>query len=196
MVMSSIFVQTPFAVSKNSQQVTPWKTTRRIDIQVAGRDIPNQVPRNMKVNSFKLRNTKSFLTSIDSLGTVEKPFSKYRSLDEKHSNSAATIPEHEAAIIPEEEHPFSFQNSITKKFDLLQRFCRPLAIVGTAVGTSSIALLPLETISEISPRLIIGVLQVNKPYLPLVSGEMSLQTGAAIVAITSFIVCSISVPNS
>ncbi|RDX96281.1 Glycinol 4-dimethylallyltransferase, partial [Mucuna pruriens] len=86
-------------------------------------------------------------------------------------------------------------------------FCYPYAIIGRTLGTISTSLLAVEKLSDISPLFFIGLLQVlvphffmdlyinglnqlydieidkiNKPYLPLASGQISFTTGVIIVA--------------
>ncbi|KAJ4748011.1 Homogentisate phytyltransferase [Rhynchospora pubera] len=94
------------------------------------------------------------------------------------------------------------------------RFSRPHTVIGTALSIVSVSLLAVESLSDISPLFFSRVLEaivaaffmniyivglnqvydieidkVNKPSLPLASGEYSLSTGVAIVstfAILSF----------
>ncbi|XP_052730853.1 glycinol 4-dimethylallyltransferase [Vigna angularis] len=86
-------------------------------------------------------------------------------------------------------------------------FCNPYSVIGRTFSTVSASLLVVEKLSDISPLFFIGVLQamvpllfmdiyvngvnqlsdleidkINKPYLPLASGQVSFTTGAIIVA--------------
>ncbi|EFJ11866.1 hypothetical protein SELMODRAFT_34027, partial [Selaginella moellendorffii] len=87
------------------------------------------------------------------------------------------------------------------------RFTRPHTVIGTAIGIVSISLLAAESVADfLSSRFAVGLLQalipallmniyivglnqisdieidrVNKPYLPLASGDYSLATGVALV---------------
>ncbi|XP_073150840.1 homogentisate phytyltransferase 1, chloroplastic [Henckelia pumila] len=98
--------------------------------------------------------------------------------------------------------------------DAFYRFSRPHTIIGTALSIISVSLLAVEKLSDFSPLFFSGVLEaivaallmniyivglnqisdididkVNKPYLPLASGEYSVTTGVMIVssfAILSF----------
>ncbi|KAI3849352.1 hypothetical protein MKW92_017612 [Papaver armeniacum] len=54
----------------------------------------------------------------------------------------------------------------------------------TTLSIISVSLLAVERLSDVSPLFLTGVLEVNKPYLPLASGEYSVRTGIMIV--TSF----------
>ncbi|KAF9591848.1 hypothetical protein IFM89_008498 [Coptis chinensis] len=156
-------------------------------------------------NNFNARN--SLTANIENYIVSE-----HRSSD-KSRNHSTTIIEHETATELDHDQPESLLSSIIAKFELLRKFSRPYAILGTALGVASCSLIPLETISEISPRFFFGVLQaalpmmlihlftnginqlfdvemdkVNKPFLPIASGKMSMKTGVAIVAIASSLV--------
>ncbi|KAL6216063.1 hypothetical protein ACLB2K_009290 [Fragaria x ananassa] len=103
--------------------------------------------------------------------------------------------------------PFLNRFLISKQWDAFHRFCRPHTIIGTVVGILSVSLLPLEQIGDLSPAFFIGILKalvpsvlmniyvvglnqvfdveidkVNKPDLPLASGEFSMGTGISIVS--------------
>ncbi|RDX66218.1 Glycinol 4-dimethylallyltransferase, partial [Mucuna pruriens] len=85
-------------------------------------------------------------------------------------------------------------------------FCYPYAFIGRTLSTISVSLLVVEKLSDISPLFFIGLLQIliphsfldlyingvnqlfdieidkiNKPYLPLASGQLSFTTGVIIV---------------
>ncbi|KAJ0030537.1 hypothetical protein Pint_14087 [Pistacia integerrima] len=108
---------------------------------------------------------------------------------------------------PEAYKPKSVSDTVTKAIDAFYRFSRPHTIIGTALSIVSVALLAVEKLSDISPLFFTGVLEavaaalmmniyivglnqlsdieidkVNKPYLPLASGEYSFKTGVLIVA--------------
>ncbi|XP_031261317.1 homogentisate phytyltransferase 1, chloroplastic-like [Pistacia vera] len=108
---------------------------------------------------------------------------------------------------PEAYKPKSVSDMVTKAIDAFYRFSRPHTIIGTALSIVSVALLAVEKLSDISPLFFTGVLEavaaalmmniyivglnqlsdieidkVNKPYLPLASGEYSFKTGVLIVA--------------
>ncbi|KAH7421414.1 hypothetical protein KP509_13G056000 [Ceratopteris richardii] len=99
--------------------------------------------------------------------------------------------------------------------DVFYRFTRPHTVIGTAIGIISISLLAVQTLEDFSMRFAIGLAQalvpalfmnvyivglnqisdididkVNKPYLPLASGEYTLKTGIAIV--TAFAIASLA----
>lgn len=122
---------------------------------------------------------------------------------------------HASSEHPLESQPSkSPRNSVHDAVDAFYRFSRPHTVIGTALSIVSVSLLAVEKFSDFSPLFFTGMLQaivaalfmniyivglnqlsdieidkVNKPYLPLASGEYSLQTGAIIVssfAILSF----------
>ncbi|KAJ9167680.1 hypothetical protein P3X46_019294 [Hevea brasiliensis] len=101
----------------------------------------------------------------------------------------------------------SMWSSIIKHLNSLYQFSRPHTVIGTIIGITSVSLLPVETILDLSPRFFMGLLKalvpsvlmniyvvglnqlfdveidkVNKPYLPLASGNFSIETGIIIVA--------------
>ncbi|GAV82198.1 UbiA domain-containing protein [Cephalotus follicularis] len=93
-----------------------------------------------------------------------------------------------------------------QQLNAFYHFCRPHTVIGTVIGITSVSLLPVETITELTPRFAMGLLKalvpsvlmniyivglnqlydvkidkVNKPNLPLASGDFSMKTGKAIV---------------
>ncbi|GKV00437.1 hypothetical protein SLEP1_g13123 [Rubroshorea leprosula] len=109
--------------------------------------------------------------------------------------------------------PKSTWSSIQNALDAFYRFSRPHTVIGTALSIVSVSLLAVEKLSDISSPFLTGVLEavvaalmmniyivglnqisdieidkVNKPYLPLASGEYSMLTGMLLV--TSFSVMS------
>ncbi|XP_018674469.2 homogentisate geranylgeranyltransferase, chloroplastic-like [Musa acuminata AAA Group] len=99
-------------------------------------------------------------------------------------------------------------NAVSKHVDAFCRFSRPHTVIGTVIGIVSVSLLPVESIADISLIFFDGLLKallpaifmniyvvglnqlfdieidkVNKPRLPLASGEFSLEIGIAIVAL-------------
>ncbi|KAH9805867.1 homogentisate phytyltransferase 1 [Citrus sinensis] len=108
---------------------------------------------------------------------------------------------------PDDYKPKSPLNSVINALDAFYRFSRPHTVIGTALSIVSVALLAVEKVSDMSPLFFTGVLEaiaaalmmniyivglnqlsdieidkVNKPYLPLASGEYSFKTGVLIVA--------------
>ncbi|KAL5853151.1 hypothetical protein ACOSQ3_008269 [Xanthoceras sorbifolium] len=101
----------------------------------------------------------------------------------------------------------SFQDFLYKKLNAFYRFSRPHTVYGTIIGITSISLLPVETIADLSPTFFMGLFKalvpsilmniyvvglnqvfdieidkVNKPDLPLASGDFTKETGMTIVS--------------
>ncbi|MED6191534.1 hypoxanthine-guanine phosphoribosyltransferase, variant 2 [Stylosanthes scabra] len=98
-------------------------------------------------------------------------------------------------------------SSVKNSLDAFYRFSRPHTVIGTALSIISVSLLAVQKSSDLSPLFFTGLLEavvaalfmniyivglnqlsdveidkINKPYLPLASGEYSIGTGVAIVA--------------
>ncbi|XP_050219043.1 homogentisate phytyltransferase 1, chloroplastic isoform X2 [Mercurialis annua] len=125
---------------------------------------------------------------------------------------------HAASGQPLESEPEAHITENTAKhvhsaLDAFYRFSRPHTVIGTALSIVSVSLLAVQKMSDLSPLFLTGVLEavvaalmmniyivglnqltdididkVNKPYLPLASGEFSIGTGVLIV--TSFSIMS------
>nr|AAX56086.1 homogentisate phytylprenyltransferase [Glycine max] len=108
---------------------------------------------------------------------------------------------------PQAFDPKSILDSVKNSLDAFYRFSRPHTVIGTALSIISVSLLAVDKISDISPLFFTGVLEavvaalfmniyivgsnqlfdveiykINKPYLPLASGEYSFETGVTIDA--------------
>ncbi|KAG2607539.1 hypothetical protein PVAP13_4NG252433 [Panicum virgatum] len=126
--------------------------------------------------------------------------------------NAATHPQHNFNIDQFEEIGIE----VTKKVRAFYWFCRPHTIIGTILGITSVSLLPMKSIDDLSVTVLWGFLEalasslcmniyvvglnqlfdieidkVNKPTLPLASGEFSMRTGVSLVV--AFLVMSISI---
>uniref|UniRef100_A0A0E0LE01 Homogentisate phytyltransferase n=1 Tax=Oryza punctata TaxID=4537 RepID=A0A0E0LE01_ORYPU len=120
---------------------------------------------------------------------------------------AITGDQHES-IATEFEEIFK---EVPNKLGAFYRFCRPHTIFGTIIGITSVSLLPIRSIDDFTLKALWGFLEalssalcmniyvvglnqlydiqidkVNKPRLPLASGEFSVATGAVLV-LTSLI---------
>lgn len=109
--------------------------------------------------------------------------------------------------------PENIWNSLRDALDAFYRFSRPHTVIGTALSIVSVSLLAVQKPSDISLLFLTGVLEaiiaalfmniyivglnqvsdieidkVNKPYLPLASGEYSV--GSAILIVSSFAIMS------
>lgn len=112
----------------------------------------------------------------------------------------------EYASKPEEGHTSSFLDVLSKQLKALYLFSRPHTLIGTVIAITSVSLLPVETIADLTPPFFLGLLKalvpsvlmntyvvglnqvydveidkVNKPHLPLASGDFSTGTGTTIV---------------
>ncbi|KAJ8750650.1 hypothetical protein K2173_015831 [Erythroxylum novogranatense] len=123
---------------------------------------------------------------------------------------------HAASREPLESEPGAFnpKGSVFHSLHAFYRFSRPHTVIGTALSIFSVSLLAVEKFTDFSPVFFTGLLEaltaalmmniyivglnqltdieidkVNKPYLPLASGEYSMGTGVVIIisfAIMSF----------
>ncbi|XP_074274251.1 homogentisate geranylgeranyltransferase, chloroplastic-like [Silene latifolia] len=114
----------------------------------------------------------------------------------------------EASFTNDDDKFSSFFNHIPKQLDVFYRFSRPHTIIGTLIGVTSVSLLPLESMSDLSHKFFMGWLKtlvpailmniyvvglnqlfdieidkVNKPNLPLASGEFTMTVASTIVFI-------------
>ncbi|KAI3775307.1 hypothetical protein L1987_49878 [Smallanthus sonchifolius] len=112
---------------------------------------------------------------------------------------------------PVDPDPTSPQHSLPNALNAFYRFSRPHTVIGTTLSIVSVSLLAVQKLSDFSPLFFIGVLEaivaaffmniyivglnqlsdieidkVNKPYLPLASGEYSIKTGNIIVSLFAF----------
>uniref|UniRef100_A0A0D9WSU0 Uncharacterized protein n=1 Tax=Leersia perrieri TaxID=77586 RepID=A0A0D9WSU0_9ORYZ len=101
----------------------------------------------------------------------------------------------------------SIWKPISSSLDAFYRFSRPHTVIGTALSIVSVSLLAVESLSDVSPLFLTGLLEavvaalfmniyivglnqlfdieidkVNKPTLPLASGEYSPATGVVLVS--------------
>ncbi|CAA2991706.1 homogentisate phytyltransferase 1, chloroplastic [Olea europaea subsp. europaea] len=111
----------------------------------------------------------------------------------------------------ESEPSKSHWRSIQHALDAFYRFSRPHTVIGTALSIMSVSLLAVEKLSDFSPLFFTGVLEaiaaallmniyivglnqlsdievdkVNKPHLPLASGEYSVTMAVMIVSSFAF----------
>ncbi|KAJ0089700.1 hypothetical protein Patl1_12551 [Pistacia atlantica] len=84
----------------------------------------------------------------------------------------------------------SFLEVFSQKLNAFYRFSRPHTVIGTIIGILSVSLLPVVNVADLTPTFFMGLLKlfdveidkVNKPYLPLASGDFSMGTGTVIVS--------------
>ncbi|KAL3532784.1 hypothetical protein ACH5RR_006305 [Cinchona calisaya] len=134
-------------------------------------------------------------------GINERFVAFYRKESDKYLVNAAS--EHPFESEPSKDPLKSIQGSL----DAFYRFSRPHTVIGTVLSIISVSLLAVEKLSDFSPLFFIGMFEaiaaaffmniyivglnqvsdieidkVNKPYLPLASGEYSVKTGVIIVS--------------
>ncbi|XP_042440994.1 probable homogentisate phytyltransferase 1, chloroplastic [Zingiber officinale] len=139
-----------------------------------------------------------------SLGQIKRKFAHTRNAESSYVNATSESLESQ----PEAFNYTNWWKSSIASLDAFYRFSRPHTVIGTVMSIISVSLLAVESLSDISPLFLTGLFQaviaalfmniyivglnqvfdieidkVNKPYLPLASGEYSFRTGVAIVSI-------------
>ncbi|KAF5776587.1 putative homogentisate phytyltransferase [Helianthus annuus] len=138
--------------------------------------------------------------AIHNIGRFKRTFL----LSRKHNTSIVASAVSEQPVGPGDTSP---QSSLPNALNAFYRFSRPHTVIGTALSIVSVSLLAVQKLSDFSPLFFIGVMEaivasffmniyivglnqlsdieidkVNKPYLPLASGEYSVKTGVLIVS--------------
>lgn len=159
----------------------------------------------VSLRASKLNQSQSNLVRYN-IGSVNEKILLSRKRNTRHVANAVS----EQPMEPDSTSP---QNSLPNALNAFYRFSRPHTVIGTALSIVSVSLLAVQRLSDFSPLFFMGVLEaivaaffmniyivglnqlsdieidkVNKPYLPLASGEYSVQTGVIIVS--SFAVMS------
>ncbi|XP_057980356.1 homogentisate phytyltransferase 1, chloroplastic isoform X2 [Malania oleifera] len=144
-------------------------------------------------------------------GSIRKQSAIYKRQYRKYLVNAASG--HPVESDPEAFNQNKTWVSVKNALDAFYRFSRPHTVIGTALSVISVSLLAVEKLSDFSLLFFTGVWEalvaalfmniyivglnqlsdieidkVNKPYLPLASGEYSVGTGIMIV--TSFSIMS------
>ncbi|KAF5773594.1 putative homogentisate phytyltransferase [Helianthus annuus] len=108
--------------------------------------------------------------------------------------------------------------SIGAMLNAIYKYSRVYVLKGTVLSIISISLLAVQSLSDLTPSFFLGVLQaviggclanlyvvgfnqlsdieidkINKPYLPLASGELSVKEGIRITSLYAILVCQVSV---
>lgn len=148
-------------------------------------------------------------------GSCEKPI---RTHTNKLLQTVSATSDREAIIQSKDECEAPWQNTLRRKWDAFCTFGRPYSAICTIIGISSVSLLPLTSVKDFSAPYFVGLLQalipflcaniytsginqlvdvdidkINKPYLPLVSGEFSLGEGRAIVSALAFMCLAVGI---
>ncbi|WOL17374.1 putative homogentisate phytyltransferase 1, chloroplastic [Canna indica] len=134
----------------------------------------------------------------------ERNFAPKRNNELSQANATSG---HPLGSEPEAYNLTSTWKSALGSIDAFYRFSRPHTVIGTVMSIISVSLLSVQSLSDISPLFLTGLLEavvaalfmniyivglnqvfdieidkVNKPNLPLASGEYSQRTGAAIIS--------------
>nr|WGL08436.1 phytyltransferase PT2 [Angelica dahurica] len=140
--------------------------------------------------------------------SCEKPIRTHRS---ELLQTVGATSDGEVIIQPKDDYEATWQSTLRRKWDAFCIFSRPYSAICTIIGISSVSLLPFTSVADFSPAYFVGLLQamipflcaniytsginqlvdvdidkINKPYLPLVSGELSMGEGNAIVSALAF----------
>ncbi|KAJ9566202.1 hypothetical protein OSB04_002168 [Centaurea solstitialis] len=159
----------------------------------------------VSLRASKLNHSQSNLLRYNN-GAFNESFLLSRKRNTRHVANAVS----EQPMEPDSASP---QNSLPNALNAFYKFSRPHTVIGTALSIVSVSLLAIQRLSDFSPLFFMGVLEaivaaffmniyivglnqlsdieidkVNKPYLPLASGEYSVKTGVIIVS--SFAVMS------
>ncbi|CAI9285464.1 unnamed protein product [Lactuca saligna] len=84
------------------------------------------------------------------------------------------------------------EESAKHAMDILFRFSRPYAAMATVLSVLSTSLVAVERLSDISPLFYTKVLQINKPYLPLAAGELTMNSAIIVTLISAIMSFSIT----
>ncbi|KAM0017774.1 putative homogentisate phytyltransferase [Helianthus debilis subsp. tardiflorus] len=118
----------------------------------------------------------------------------------------------EACNNPEVFRPQMNGKSLGATLDVIYKYSRTYTLKGTVLSIISISLLAVQNLSDFTPSFFLGVLQaivggclanlyvvginqlsdveidkVNKPYLPLASGELPVRTGILLTSLYAFL---------
>ncbi|KAF3329590.1 homogentisate geranylgeranyltransferase [Carex littledalei] len=156
------------------------------------------------IRSFKLISTNGYV------GFTRSPCSRFTCREIRCKSDHY---DHSSAYNLKSNGSAGFLITTIKYLKAFYEFCRPHTIFGTVIGVTSVSLLPVKTVADISPLFFIGLLKaiipavfmniyvvglnqiydieidkVNKPGLPLASGELNIATGVTLVI--SFLIMS------
>lgn len=134
--------------------------------------------------------------------------SSYCRISHRSLNTSVNASGQQLQSEPETHDSTTIWRAISSSLDAFYRFSRPHTVIGTALSIVSVSLLAVQSLSDISPLFLTGLLEavvaalfmniyivglnqlfdieidkVNKPTLPLASGEYTPATGVAIVSV-------------
>ncbi|KVH93656.1 UbiA prenyltransferase family [Cynara cardunculus var. scolymus] len=86
----------------------------------------------------------------------------------------------------------SFLDLALNAMDILFRFSRPYAAMATILSVLSTSFLAIERIGDLSPLFFIRVFQINKAYLPLAAGELTMNSAIIVTSFSAIMSLSIA----
>uniref|UniRef100_A0A166CLA1 Homogentisate phytyltransferase n=1 Tax=Daucus carota subsp. sativus TaxID=79200 RepID=A0A166CLA1_DAUCS len=168
------------------------------------------INRDYEENRYCRFSSNKIKASIESISSScsDKPT---RDINQLGQTFGASTLEHEFILQPKDDEKAKPQNDLWRTWDAFYRFCRLYSVIGTIIGVSSVSLLPLTSVGDLSLGFFVGSLKavlplafvniyvaginqlvdvetdkVNKPYLPLASGEYSMGQATTIVSAFGF----------
>ncbi|XP_017223590.1 umbelliferone 6-dimethylallyltransferase, chloroplastic [Daucus carota subsp. sativus] len=136
---------------------------------------------------------------------------KLRVYKTQHIQTFCTTSDAEFLLQPKDNQKATPLSRLWEEWDAFYRFCRIYTVTGMVAGVSSVSVLPLTSVGELSPAFFVGMLQalfpfvilnmyvvginqladveidkINKPHLPLASGEYSVDKGITVVSAFGF----------
>nr|WIL06375.1 umbelliferone dimethylallyl transferase [Kitagawia praeruptora] len=156
--------------------------------------------------------------NLDSPKNFSSSCEKPRTHRSKLIQTFCATADREVIIQPKDDYEATWPSIFWRKWDAFVMFGRPYSVLGSIIGISSVSLLPLTSVRDFSLAVFVGFLQalipfvlaniyasginqvvdleidkINKPYLPLVSGEFSMGEGKAVVSATGFLCLAMAI---
>ncbi|XP_052627832.1 homogentisate phytyltransferase 1, chloroplastic [Lactuca sativa] len=193
---SSSSLRTPLVAtavgSVKVSKVQVWKTIRLRDSNVT-------FERSNHLHGYKLNDPESANKYCSEFHRHQR-----RTKLQANASSEFSINPHDSEVAP----PQKDGKSLGATLDLIYRYSRAYTLKGTVLSIISISLLAVQNLSDFTPSFFLGVLQaiiggclanlyvvginqlsdididkVNKPYLPLASGDLSVKTGILLTSL-------------
>ncbi|XP_017223592.2 umbelliferone 6-dimethylallyltransferase, chloroplastic-like isoform X1 [Daucus carota subsp. sativus] len=136
---------------------------------------------------------------------------KLKAYKNQRLQTFCTTSDAEFLLHPNDNRKATPKSRLWEEWDAFYRFCRIYTVNGMVAGVSSVSLLPLTSVGDLSPAFFVGMLQalisfvilnlyvvginqladveidkINKPHLPLASGEYSMEKGITVVSALGF----------
>ncbi|XP_017256936.1 umbelliferone 6-dimethylallyltransferase, chloroplastic [Daucus carota subsp. sativus] len=177
-------------------------------------------PERGALTSLRRMKRNRIILNGDKKNIIFTGFSDHKILDPNKSfgNSCDKRIAHRIGATSDGEFVLQPKDDIKKMLTAIYNFSRPYTFIGIIIAISSVSLLPFTSLRDLSPALFVGFFQslipflflkiyvaginqvfdvevdkINKPYLPLVSGELSMGQGKAIVWASGFMCLAVAV---